>query len=77
METAAEIVEYVTRAGLAVFLILVIVGGSRKWWVFGHAYTAMEAERDAYKKQVDDLTVILLQREIRDHTEPMDDTRRH
>lgn len=76
MESATEVVDLVVRGGLAVFLILVLVGGSRRWWVFGHVFTAMEAERNKLQRQNDELLSALIRREIEDHTQPMEDMRR-
>jgi hypothetical protein len=72
MEQATEIVDYVTRGGLAVFLILLIVGGAREWWVFGWTYRAVKEERDRYAAQVDQLMALEIKHSI-DDAQKMDD----
>jgi hypothetical protein len=66
METAGQIVEYVTRAGLAVMLLILIVGGSRGWWVFGREFKTVEAQRDDWKRQAEELLTLLVQQELDD-----------
>jgi hypothetical protein len=73
METLRVVVEYIVQAGAATVLLLAILGGAKGWWVFGHTFTDMKSERDGYRKQVDDLMAIMIQRELVDHVEPMND----
>lgn len=77
MEQAGEVVDYVVRGGLAVFLLLVIVGGAREWWVFGWTFRAVKAERDDWKRQADELLTISVAKALNEHdgTQSMD--RRH
>ena len=47
--TPQEILEYIRSAGITGILILIIVGGWRRWWVWGWHYQQIEKERDEWK----------------------------
>lgn len=44
-----SILDWVQRAGIVGVLLLILVGGARRWWVFGYQYDAMQADRDFYR----------------------------
>lgn len=50
-----QLSEKLSGAGLAVLLILVLVGGYRKWWVWGWQLTEAEVrhekEKEVYKER--------------------------
>ena len=54
---AISLIDGIGRAGVIGLLVIIIVGGARKWWVFGHTYEAMEADRNYYR----DIAMRLLQ----------------
>lgn len=37
------------EGGLVMGLLLALVGGFRRWWVFGHHYVEMTADRDHWR----------------------------
>lgn len=58
--TEIQFLEYLSRAGVIVFLILALVGGYREWWIWGRSYrrhiealhrdkAALEKEKDAWR----------------------------
>lgn len=48
MDTAT-IMTALDKGGVVALLIGVIVGGIRQWWVFGHHYREMRADRDQWR----------------------------
>jgi len=48
-EDAVDLFSYLDRAGTIGFLITVLLGGVRQWWVFGHQYREMRADRDQWR----------------------------
>lgn len=40
------LVPLINTGGVVTLLIVILYGGMRNWWVFGHYYTAMQAEKD-------------------------------
>lgn len=48
--TIAEIIEYASRIGVVSGLLLIVVGGIRKWYVFGWYYEALEKERNEWRR---------------------------
>lgn len=45
----SETLTIVERLGLIGLLLLILIGGSRGWWVFGRTYLALERDRDLYR----------------------------
>lgn len=45
----ADILKYLNSAGVLGVLILAIIGGYRRWWVYGWLYKQMEQERDDWR----------------------------
>jgi hypothetical protein len=50
-------IDYLSRASIIVFLIVVIYGGYKRWWVFGWVYkdlekrcTQINGEKDAWRE---------------------------
>jgi hypothetical protein len=39
-----------SRGGVIGLLLAIIIGGIRKWWVFGWQYDALIKDRDEWKK---------------------------
>jgi hypothetical protein len=66
MEQAAEVVDYVTRAGLGVILIVLIWGGAKGHWVYKREVDALTKDRDHWKTQADELLTLVVQQEIHD-----------
>lgn len=51
-----NLLDYISRASIVTFLILVVYGGYKKWWVFGWVYRESEercekivVEKDAWR----------------------------
>ena len=47
--TLAQVFDYASKLTVTAMLIVVIVGGYRKWWVWGYQWRDMKAERDEYR----------------------------
>jgi hypothetical protein len=45
-----SIIDVVNSGGVAALLIAVIIGGARRWWVFGWQYDAVSTERDHWRE---------------------------
>jgi hypothetical protein len=45
-----QIINLTSKVGLATLLILVIIGGSQGYWVYGSTYKDMVADRDVWKE---------------------------
>lgn len=52
--------KYVSQAGVLGFLIVVLYGGYRKWWVFGWIYRDSEVRTQKIEKERDDWRDIAL-----------------
>lgn len=50
MPEIPQIIKAVSDAGIIGLLIVFVIGGVRKWWVFGWMYRELEAERDVWKE---------------------------
>jgi hypothetical protein len=55
-----EALKYVSQAGVLGFLIIVLYGGYKKWWVFGWLYRESEARTVKTEKERDDWRDIAL-----------------
>lgn len=44
-----NLLDYVSRAGVVVMLVLILYGGWRKWWVFGWQYRDCVEEKNEWK----------------------------
>lgn len=42
--------DYISRAGVIVLLIIIIYGGYKKWWVFGWQYKECVDEKNEWKE---------------------------
>lgn len=42
--------DYVSRAGVVVILIIILYGGWKKWWVFGWQYRECVDEKNEWKQ---------------------------
>lgn len=49
MDLWEQTVKYVDKLGVVLILILVIVGGFKKWWVFGYQHAEKSRECDEWK----------------------------
>lgn len=47
--TLSDILSTVRDAGVIGLLVIIIVGGHRKWWVWGYLYDQVLKERDEWK----------------------------
>lgn len=47
---ASSIVDLISNAGLVGLLVLIIVGGAKRMWVFGWVYENALAEKDEWKE---------------------------
>lgn len=48
-----QILEYVSRSSVIVFLILALVGLHRKWWIPGWYYKDLEQRHEAIKERLE------------------------
>jgi hypothetical protein len=48
--TIQELVGLVTDGGVIALLILILVGGHRRWWVWGWLHKETVADRDEWKQ---------------------------
>jgi hypothetical protein len=48
-EPTLTIIDYVSKGGIVVFLLLAIYGGIKRWWVFGWLYKDMVDERNEWR----------------------------
>lgn len=44
-----ETLTVVERLGLIGLLLIILIGGSRGWWVFGRTYNELVKDRDLYR----------------------------
>lgn len=49
MTELLELADVISRGGLVVVAILILVGGFKRWWVWGYQLEEMKSERDEYK----------------------------
>ncbi len=47
---AAEIIQTVRDAGVTGLLVFALIGGFRRWWVFGWQHNEVVKERDEWKR---------------------------
>jgi hypothetical protein len=45
-----QILQAIRDAGVTGLLVFALIGGFRKWWVFGWQYTETARERDEWKR---------------------------
>lgn len=45
-----ELIETIRAAGITGLLVIALIGGWRRWWVFGWHYKEVARERDEWKK---------------------------
>lgn len=48
--TVTSVLDLITKGGLVGFLLLVLVGGQRQWWVFGWQYQDRTKEMNEWKQ---------------------------
>lgn len=46
---AIDILKFINSGGVLGLLVIAIVGGYRKWWVYGWIYREVERERDDWR----------------------------
>lgn len=49
MDLWEQLIKYVDKAGVVLILILVIIGGFKRWWVWGSFYDAKCRESEEWK----------------------------
>lgn len=49
----ASFLDYLSRAGVVIFLIIVIYGGYKRWWVFGWTYKESERRYEGMRQEKD------------------------
>lgn len=47
--TIVELVQVLRDGGMLAGLLLILVGGFRRWWVWGYQLVEMQRERDEWK----------------------------
>jgi len=47
--TLSQVISTIRDAGAIGILVLILVGGYKKWWVWGHLYEASQRERDEWR----------------------------
>lgn len=45
-----QLIQLIDRGGLVVLLLVILVGGSRGWWVFGWHYRHLKAQHDMWQR---------------------------
>jgi hypothetical protein len=50
MDTVNSILDFLTRGGSASALILIVVSGAKKAWVFGWTYQDLQTDRDRWQQ---------------------------
>lgn len=48
-DAASEAIKFIQSTGLVGIGILILIGGFRKWWVWGYQYEDMRKERDEWR----------------------------
>lgn len=48
--TIGSIIALLRDGGITAGVILVLIGGFRRWWVFGREYDAVVTERDEWRR---------------------------
>lgn len=46
---ANQIFDFISKGGVAALMILILVGGSKEWWVYGVTYREMKQDRDDWR----------------------------
>jgi hypothetical protein len=49
VEPSAAILKLITDGGIVAILVLTLIAGAKRWWVWGWTYTDLLAERDGWK----------------------------
>lgn len=42
--------EVIEKGGLVIGMVLILIGGYRRWWVFGHHYAEKDRECEQWKQ---------------------------
>lgn len=51
--STADLLDYLSRASIITFLIIVVYGGYKKWWVFGWLYNEKTTECETVREEKD------------------------
>ncbi len=49
-DPAVSLYEIIRDGGMVAFLLVVLLGGSREWWVFGSHFREMRKDRDEWRR---------------------------